>query len=342
MGNGLKELPLHPRVRRNGPVGELRCMAKSKEGKAKSAQNSTKHGMLSKRFTILADETREEYEETRSGWLQNYQPADYHEARLVEQLILNDWLLKRANRRLLGAEAALTGEEETCDPVGWSAEQEHKIELMLRYKTTQERAFYRSLNAIEGLRKDLLREKILNMKIIDQLKSRVETLEKDLAERPPKPAEAPQASGAKGSARTKVHPPKRKKIAALEQWVEIEVAPSGKTVTTLHPSNEILKQDGEKKWPAPEMVYRRLHFVHGVPHEYAWATSDERIRAAGGMGIQRMTMATWLELIEKEKELGTGHILPCGGNLPRPEERGGCDCAVCSRNRAILEKREAA
>ena len=125
-------------------------------------------------------------------------------------------------------------------------------------------------------------------------------------------------------------PKKQKKIPLLEQWVEIEVSAAGKTVTTQYPSNEILIQDGEKKWPAPEMVYRRLHFVHGVPHEYAWATSDERIRASGGMGIQRMTVETWLELIEKEKALGTGHLLPCG-NLPRPEERGGCDCPTCSR-----------
>ena len=105
-------------------------------------------------------------------------------------------------------------------------------------------------------------------------------------------------------------PKKRKKIQTLEQWVEIEVSETGKTVTTQYPSNEILIQDGQKKWPAPELVYRRMHFVHGVPHEYAWATSDERTRKSGGMGIQRMTVDTWLELIEKEKALGTGHLLP--------------------------------
>ncbi len=60
-------------------------MAKSKEGKARSAQNSTKHGMLSKRCTILVDETREEYEETRTGWLKNYEPADYHDARALKR-----------------------------------------------------------------------------------------------------------------------------------------------------------------------------------------------------------------------------------------------------------------
>ncbi len=31
-----------------------------------------------------------------------------------------------------------------------------------------------------------------------------------------------------------------------------------------------------------ELVNRRMHFLHGVPHEYAWSTSDERIRDAVG------------------------------------------------------------
>ncbi len=77
-----------------------------------------------------------------------------------------------------------------------------------------------------------------------------------------------------------------------------------------------------EEWPASAIVNWRLHSVHGVPHEYAWSTSDELLRDGGGMGIQRITIDTWLELIEKEKALGTGHILPCGGNSPRPEERG--------------------
>ena len=40
--------------------------------------------------------------------------------------------------------------------------------------------------------------------------------------------------------------------------------------TVAHPSStEILIQDGQKKWPAAEMLYLQLHFVHGVPPEYA-------------------------------------------------------------------------
>ena len=45
----------------------------------------------------------------------------------------------------------------------------------------------------------------------------------------------------------------------------------------------------------------------------------------------------WLEVIEREKAAGDGHVGPTGvGNLPRPMSRGGCECAVCSGNRALL------
>ena len=131
-------------------------------------------------------------------------------------------------------------------------------------------------------------------------------------------------------------------------------------VTTAYPSNEILIADGQKKWPPPEFVYRRFNFVDGVPEEYAWATDDETTRQLGGMGMQRMTVDTWLDLIEEEKELGTGHMLP-RLTLPRPEEvhinlrslieRGliafnifaspahlGCDCKVCTHSKKLLEE----
>ncbi len=309
-------------------------MAKTPEGKARSSKNSTKHGVRSKNVLILPDESQEDYDRVVRGWNEHWEPADYQEEKLVETLIQNDWLHRRAQRWQLATEARVVGEN-GFDPMDWTAEERHKMELAQRYKTTAERAFYRAWSALQGLGKDIMREnKDFEAMRLENAKYKLREEAQKL-----KAEQAEPKSGAKASARTQVRPPKRKKIALLEQWVEIEVSPAGKTVTTLHPSNEILKQDAEKKWPAPEMVYRRLHFVHGVPHEYAWATSDERIRAAGGMGIQRMTMDTWLELIEKEKALGTGHILPCGGNLPRPEERGGCDCAVCSRNRKILEAR---
>ncbi len=183
-------------------------------------------------------------------------------------------------------------------------------------------------------------------------KDRAGKLEKELEKRPPAPAEEPKGKPEEPKAKAETaltkaqqlfrgqkNPKKRKKTPILDQWIEIEIQ-DGKTVTTLYPPNEQLIKQGQGMLPPPEMVYRRLHFVHGVPAEYNWTTDDPVTRERGGMGTQRMMVDTWLELIEREKASGTGHVGPCGGNLPRPESRGGCDCEVCSHNRAILEARE--
>ena len=56
-----------------------------------------------------------------------------------------------------------------------------------------------------------------------------------------------------------------------------------------------------------------------VPPEYEWEVGEEDadVRERGGCGIQRMTIDTWLDVIERERERGDGHIGPTGvGNLP--------------------------
>lgn len=297
-----------------------------------------RHGLRARSVLILADESQEDYDATRRGWLETYEPEGYRETRLVEQLILDDWLLKRANRRLAEAEFRNTEDVDA---------QEHRIELLQRYRTAHERAFYRALHAVEGLRRDILRNELLRDKLLDKSRREIAELKKALAERPAKPAQ--QGSEESPTEKTRAEQlfqgqrakKKRRKVVVLDQWVEIDVTPDGKTVTTLYPSNELLIESGQKLWPPPELVYRRMNFLRGVPEEYAWTTEDPAIRASGGMGIQRMTVNTWLDLIDKEKALGTGHLLPCGGNLPRPEERGGCDCPVCTKNRAIFASRGA-
>ena len=227
----------------------------------------------------------------------------------------NDWFLRRAVRRLHEAEAA-----------------EGNVELMQRYKTSAERSFYRSLGALQQLRKHYM--------IIERERDR---LKKDLEKRPPEAIKGSKLetplTKAQQLFRGQKHPKKQKKTPVLDQWIEIEIQ-DGKTVTELYPSNEQLIKEGQAMLPPPDMVYRRLHFVDGVPREYYWTTDDPLARERGGMGIQRMTVDTWLDVIEREKASGTGHIGPCGGNLPRPEERGGCDCETCTHNRAVLEARE--
>ncbi len=294
---------------------------KSETGKASSSRNAITNGCQARKTRILADETQEDYDAVERGWNEEFGPETFMERRLVEILVDNDWFLQRTTRRLHEAETA-----------------DGNIELMLRYKTTAERSFYRSLNALQQLRKHYM--------IIDR---ELQKKDKELAKRPPAPVEKPKGEAPKAEAAvlTKAqqlfkgqrNPKKRKKVPILDQWVEIEVQ-DGKTVTELYPSNEQLIKQGQAMIPAPEMVYRRMHFVHGVPSEYEWTTDDAVTRERGGMGIQRMMIDTWLDLIEVESANGTGHIGPCGGNLPRPHERGGCDCETCTHNRAVLEARE--
>jgi hypothetical protein len=305
-------------------------MAKTPEGKKRSSQNAIRHGLRARNVLILPDETQEEYDATRRGWLATYEPDGYHETRLVEQLILNDWLLQRANRRMVETEASEDGGGD-----------EHRVELMQRYKTANERAFYRALAAVEGLRKDILRNELLRDTLLAKNRRQIDELKKELATRPRKPETElkPERTKAEEVFQGQRSKKKRRKVTVLDQWVEVETGPDGKAVTKQYPSNEALIARGQALWPPPELVYRRFHFVAGVPEEYAWTTKDDSVRASGGMGIQRMTIETWLKQIEREKREGAGHLLPCGGNLPRPEERGGCDCPVCTKNRRIFETR---
>jgi hypothetical protein len=133
---------------------------------------------------------------------------------------------------------------------------------------------------------------------------------------------------------------KARSIVTLEQWVQIRIR-DGKTDTKLYPPNETLLERKEKMDPPPNIVYRRLNFVDGVPPEYYWATNDVRRREFGGHGIQRMSVETWLQTIAEEKRRGTGHLGPCSDPLPRPKERGGCDCPACTFHQRRLEEREA-
>ncbi len=131
---------------------------------------------------------------------------------------------------------------------------------------------------------------------------------------------------------------KQRMIPLLEQWVEVWVE-NKVTRTVLHPDNEELRKIASKMDPEPELVYRRLNFRGGVPAEYLWTMPNKQALLYGGGGIQRMTFEHWLQVIALESQSGTEHIGPTGvGNLPRPNERGGCECPVCTINQDMLEE----
>ncbi len=321
--------------------------------KASSSQNARKHGMRSKKL-IVENERQEDFDRLSAGWRAEYGDEGKATESLLERVILGDWFLRRAERRYIDAEAELA----EIDALEWSEDQHHNIELYLRYKTTQERSFYRALHAPRGLRKDKIREELGLEKMrreIDQYA--VTAVEKAAHEQPVKgPEKHAEGAGAanrteavfgggqkRGDAHGRSGSKKQRELVVLDQWVEVEIE-DGKTVTALYPSNEELIKEGQAMERVPDLVYRRLNFPQGIPGEYRWtADADAPQVELGGMGTQRMTVETWLEAIEREAASGTGHIGPTGvGNLPRPKERGGCECEVCATNRELMERRAAA
>jgi hypothetical protein len=284
------------------------------------SHNATKHGLCSNRL-ILPNEDEQEWLPMKQGWLDSYQPETHIALKLVWQLAEAEWLFLRARRRYNEAEQEAYEQEQ--NPLLWTDEQQKKIDRFTRYRTTYERAFQRALRNVEDIR----RSRCLEAARIAHAEFRILEFERK-------------------SKHSETKPPKKKAgppPPPLEQWVEVTVE-DGKPVTKLFPPNEELLKDVQKMDALPELVYRRLHFTHGIPPEYHWtAQSTPELFETGGAGIQRMTFELWKQVIEREAATGTGHIGPTGvGNLPRPEHRGGCDCHVCAHNREILERREIA
>jgi hypothetical protein len=70
----------------NGPVTE--------EGKARSSQNSLKHGLNSSRV-VLEHESQEEYDELEASIANRFKPADTIEGELVKEMAESRWRLRR-------------------------------------------------------------------------------------------------------------------------------------------------------------------------------------------------------------------------------------------------------
>lgn len=294
------------------------------------SHNATKHGLCSNRL-ILPDEDEHEWLYLKQGWLDDYQPQSHASLTLVLQAAEAQWLFLRARRRYNECEQKIWIQEP--DPLSWTPDQQKEIDRFTRYRTTYERAFNRAFRNLEAHRAIGVRCARLQFDL-HTAESRAQEIElkREKASQPPAPPSPTRAP----NSRKKTTPP-----APLEQWVQVSV-PDGKPLTKLFPSNDQLLKEAQSMDQPPDLVYRRLDFVNGIPPEYHWtARSTPELFESGGAGIQRMTFATWRDVIERESASATGHIGPTGvGNLPRPAHRGECDCPVCAHNREIMENIE--
>ena len=117
-----------------GPVTE--------EGKVASSKNALKLGFTG-RFILLEREDQADFDKLRERLRAEHQPATDTERILVNNMAKHHWL---ANRALF--------QQAICFEVGPGKVADRRLALMMRYQTTNERAFQRDLSQLQKLRKE--------------------------------------------------------------------------------------------------------------------------------------------------------------------------------------------
>ena len=119
----------------------------SQEGlEASSWINAWRHGLAVKdheRFGILYDENSDKFDELLARLTQEHATATETEVILVRHMAQSEWLRARALRL-----------QADCVQDGLAKEDVAKLGVLIRYQTTHERAFHRSLKEIQNLRKE--------------------------------------------------------------------------------------------------------------------------------------------------------------------------------------------
>ena len=116
---------------------------RSPEGKARSSQNATRHGLTSARL-IVRDDEREEFDELQSSLLEEIRPQGALETDIFSHLLHASWNLRRLRR--LEAELFSDG----IDPLTDSGK-DQEMDRLARYQARIERSYYRALKELRVL-----------------------------------------------------------------------------------------------------------------------------------------------------------------------------------------------
>jgi hypothetical protein len=126
----------------------------SEEGKAVSSRNAVKHNLCSKK---LSGADLEEFNEVRAKLEEEWEPSSETERMLLEQMALSQWRMGRALEFELAVFDQESGFGRSTGDRCRCAEPESTFDasalaLVLRYRTTAERAFYKALTELQRLR----------------------------------------------------------------------------------------------------------------------------------------------------------------------------------------------
>ena len=127
------------------------------EGKRRSSQNATKHGVLAHQI-VMQDESPEGFEAVMNNHLDRLQPADGMEFGMVEDMVASHWRLRRAlaiETRLLENEAAAQKSPDPLDRLTNAFDNlaaKPSLGLMHRYQTRLHLNYQRTLYSVLLLR----------------------------------------------------------------------------------------------------------------------------------------------------------------------------------------------
>jgi hypothetical protein len=113
------------------------------EGKQRSAANATKHG-LSSAFTVLPDESQEEFDALAHQFRAEYQPQGEHQHFLIDQMIQARWRIARINRLEDAALCQMMDSGATVDV--------RALATFQRYRTAAERSYYKAQTEMHNAR----------------------------------------------------------------------------------------------------------------------------------------------------------------------------------------------
>lgn len=117
-----------------------------------------------------------------------------------------------------------------------------------------------------------------------------------------------------------------------DQWIEITVE-DGITVSTFYPPNAEFEKLMCEMEPRPDLLYRRLNFIHGVPREYNWVAPTPEFRLYGGLFLQRILPSDWPYISFMENLKPGHHAISAPNPQPRPAAWGPCPCPQCTEER---------
>lgn len=106
-------------------------------------KNGTRSACRSQKLA-LRHETPAQYEALHKKWWDEYQPSGHIEETLIDLLIRNHWLFKRACLRREQVEWDMP-----MSATHWIERYEKKVEIFTRFKSTAERAFQRAFREVE-------------------------------------------------------------------------------------------------------------------------------------------------------------------------------------------------